>query len=296
MTTSEKLMMSGKDLLINFSIDLLSNSKKHIYFLRSVHSSGLSLRCPSKFEFSRYQKWLALLASEQANNNGTDDTDDEKKEEMVSLIPPLDIAWLWHCHRLAPVAYERACVDLFGHLLDFPCSAFQFATTIVEQNMDDDDDDDDEDEDNCEAERENESIAATKQKWDATFPDEPYVLDLKNILVDILHADDQWCAEKHVEKGGVREYGVLSGFDVIDACERQSSFLWQVTQPKFSHAEFLLEGISNYHKFLTLMKLNPKEFVIPTYQVRRRRRGKVFAKKRKKKKKNVCFCHFSILY
>jgi hypothetical protein len=264
--------MSGKDLLMNFSIDLLSNSKKHVHFLRSVHSSGLSLRCPSEYEFSRYQKWLTLLASEQQANNNN--------EEMVSLIPPLDIAWLWHCHRLAPVAYERACVDLFGHLLDLPCSAFQFATTT---NMDEE-----------EEERENESIAATKQKWDAVFPDEPYVLDVKNILVDV-QDDDQWYAEKHVEKGGVREYGVLSGFDVIDACERQSSFLWQVTQPKFSHAEFLLEGISNYHKFLTLMKLNPKEFVIPTYQVRRRRRGKVFAKKRKKKKKNVCFCHFSIL-
>ena len=31
-------------------------------------------------------------------------------EERTSLVPPLDVEWVWHCHMLAPFAYERDLV------------------------------------------------------------------------------------------------------------------------------------------------------------------------------------------
>ena len=30
-------------------------------------------------------------------------------DAAAPLVPPLDCAWLWHCHKLDPVAYARDC-------------------------------------------------------------------------------------------------------------------------------------------------------------------------------------------
>jgi hypothetical protein len=45
----------------------------------------------------RYELFLSLLASWDA--------------EAVSepLVPPLDVVWLWHCHKLAPRHYHADC-------------------------------------------------------------------------------------------------------------------------------------------------------------------------------------------
>jgi len=34
------------------------------------------------------------------------------------LIPPADVAWIWHCHRLAPKIYEAFVIGRFGTLLE----------------------------------------------------------------------------------------------------------------------------------------------------------------------------------
>ncbi|DBA79621.1 TPA: hypothetical protein ACH3X1_008305 [Trebouxia sp. C0004] len=47
----------------------------------------------------RYQSlWIPLM--ETATKDGVD---------MDRLVPPIDIAWVWHVHRLNPVAYEADC-------------------------------------------------------------------------------------------------------------------------------------------------------------------------------------------
>lgn len=33
----------------------------------------------------------------------------EKKDTVPDLSVPVDIAWLWHCHKLAPLQYAKDC-------------------------------------------------------------------------------------------------------------------------------------------------------------------------------------------
>ena len=52
----------------------------------------------------RYEKlWLPLLA--------------ENHHDHLQIAAPLDIAWIWHCHMLSPVAYARDCNKLYGEIL-----------------------------------------------------------------------------------------------------------------------------------------------------------------------------------
>ena len=103
-----------------FSVDLVRASLEHHKFLRKVHRSGLSLREPTAQEFRRYEHfWLPLLASLDLRNDDDDDAG-------LVLCPPLDVAWMWHCHRLAPASYRRSCQLRFGSrgALDNPRGAF----------------------------------------------------------------------------------------------------------------------------------------------------------------------------
>ena len=68
---------------------LIAASRKHVAFLRVCHKAGVSLRPPSKDTLRRYEAWLG------------------SKEP-----PPLDCAWVWHCHRLAPLSYARTAARL----------------------------------------------------------------------------------------------------------------------------------------------------------------------------------------
>jgi len=60
----------------------------------------------------------------------------------------------------------------------------------------------------------------------------------------------------------------MGGFDVVKSCERQASFLWQVSGPNFYDENFLHQGVYNYIKFVKLMGNKSKpQFLVPTYQI-----------------------------
>ena len=62
--------------------------------------------------------------------------------------------------------------------------------------------------------------------------------------------------------------GVYAGFDVLASAQRQSTFLWQVSGPKYADEEFLQEGLENYHRFVTLMAhKDTGQMLVPTYQI-----------------------------
>ena len=77
------------------SLELVEQAKRHITFLQSLHRNGVTLSKPSDESFRRYTDlWLPLVASVC-----------RQTDAQCKLIPPADIAWLWHCHRLAPYRY-----------------------------------------------------------------------------------------------------------------------------------------------------------------------------------------------
>jgi len=61
---------------------------------------------------------------------------------------------------------------------------------------------------------------------------------------------------------------LLGSFDILDSCQRQSTFLWQVSGPRFLHDDkFLQQGLVNYFKFLLLKPKAKRTIIVPTYQI-----------------------------
>ena len=96
--------------------DLVHASKQHVAHLQGLYQLGVVTSPPLLQSLIRYEYfWLPLVAAHS------------EKEEPTPLIPPPDIAWLWHCHRLAPNHYESYSRSMYaGQLIEaIPPFAFQ---------------------------------------------------------------------------------------------------------------------------------------------------------------------------
>eukprot|EP00250_Pteridium_aquilinum_P017833 c23794_g1_i1 orf=101-2452(+) len=136
---------------VGLGLDLIAAAQSQLRFLAAVHHHphhlyhGPALRRAIR----RYENyWLPLLAE-----HGT------YSSTGLPLIPPLDCAWIWHCHRLNPVQYIKDCKSSYGKLLD---ARNTFADT------------------------DSEAVAYTQQLWNAQFPGEKYEIDLD----DVPHSED----------------------------------------------------------------------------------------------------------
>ena len=91
---------------IIFGVDLVEASQAEYDFLLEVQSLDyLRKDIVLQHAIRRYiTLWLPLAAA----HNDT----------CYCLRPPIDIAWVWHCHMLAPHKYAKDCHNLFGKLID----------------------------------------------------------------------------------------------------------------------------------------------------------------------------------
>eukprot|EP00934_Nitzschia_sp_Nitz4_P002961 Nitzschia sp. Nitz4//scaffold23_size168460//138877//140526//NITZ4_002244-RA/size168460-processed-gene-0.273-mRNA-1//-1//CDS//3329543710//2951//frame0 len=205
-----------------FSADLPTLASEHIRFLRKIHSLGISLSRPSNESLRRYRDlWLPLI---QSLPNET-------------LIPPPDIAWLWHCHRLAPLRYEEYLQTKFGANIPILEAKPPFSLQVS-------------------SEERGESMLSTEHFWETMFSLEPFFLPESVVRKD----DDANVASNDL---------LLNGFDLLGSAERQGTFLWQVSGPNFSDMTFLEEGAVKYYKFLALQKVPEAkdQTLVPTYQI-----------------------------
>ncbi len=101
------------------------------------------------------------------------------------------------------------------------------------------------------------SCAYTQKQFKEMFPDEDFFLSVDN--------EDK----TNEEPLNIKECSrMLDGFDLIGSCERQSSFLWQVSRNCFQDDVFLREGVENYTKFVRLVAtLSSQQYLVPTYQI-----------------------------
>ena len=198
-----------------FSCDLVPLARQHKWFLRTIHSLGISLEKPSLESLRRYRNlWLPLVASNQEQE----------------LIPPPDVAWLWHCHRLAPNDYNQYVKQHFGGILEAnPPFALQTELTDAGTML--------------------ATALATRRIWEEMYPDDPFFLDKKEVSIQ---------AEQSTS---------LGGFDLLGSAERQASFLWQVSGDRFDDQDFLQEAVDKYHKFLLLKPKAKGIILVPTYQI-----------------------------
>lgn len=117
---------------ITFGVELVEASIRQLQFLQMVDRNPLLYGPMVKQSIRRYETlWLPLVAG--------------NPDEI--LAAPLDIEWIWHCHMLAPLAYEKDCMDSYG--------------TIIKHQL--------------QTERDRaKSLEISKQLWVVKFPDEPF--------------------------------------------------------------------------------------------------------------------------
>ena len=228
-----------------FKYDLMKESISHVNFLRGMHRLGYSWRkwtSEKSSSFRRYaEMWLPLVV--KCHREG--------KEQQ--LIPPPDVAWIWHCHRLAPVAYLRHTRENFGlesneYLEARPPFEFQEKELAgVKEN---------ETSFLSSGDGTNYYIIKNQTRilWEKLYPDEPFFIDDA--------AGSNAVGEEDTE-------GVLSGYHVLASCERQSTFLYQISQPRFAYLSFIQEAVMNYARFLYLRSTDSgrKVIIVPTYQI-----------------------------
>ena len=212
-----------------FSCNLISNAKKHLEFLKLVHEYHVTLDNPNcshgnQESFRRYHElWLPLvavvIAKTKANPDTSSSTPTTSTIIMETLYPPPDIAWLWHCHRLAPKDYVDYCRDTFGGIIIeahppfamvHPSFGSNASTTepVVQK----------------EKRKSTIYIQRTMDLWTKMYPLESFFLDMnkKNSLT----------VEPKMESS------LLHGFDLLGSTERQANFFWQVSGERFGDDDF----------------------------------------------------------
>lgn len=232
----------------NFSCDLVEGAKLHRLFLQTLHQHDITTKRPNVESLRRYSKlWLPLI-----HHNYLDTKNATGNLERRRLIPPPDVAWMWHCHRLAPYRYAKHIRETYfqgyqkgdtkseGMLIldaDLPFSV-QLDGNLENPTLANHND-----------------CAYTLQLWTDMYPQESFFLNE--------NADSVESAETNL---------YLTGFDILGSCERQATFLWQVSGERFRCDHFLQEGVQNYYNFVSLMGTalsdgsSPK-FLVPTYQI-----------------------------
>jgi hypothetical protein len=245
-----------------FSCDLVLEAKRHIVFLKMTHALGVSLARPSNESFRRYSKlWLPLVATQLHK--------DDKHSKHICLIPPPDVAWLWHCHRLAPFHYAHYVKQHFpnleeGELLDDATAPF--ALQVDSASI-------------CHSlpllfqsdatgnfhwinDSSQKDVEETRRLWGEVYPNEPFfsMSSLQNEHQPPLN---------NVNRGLKEASGLANEYNVQDAAERQAVFLWQVHGGQYLEDSFLRQGAQNYGKFIQLKstEAGKKILIVPTCQI-----------------------------
>ena len=201
----------------------------HRDFLESVHDDALNSGSALYFNHgavlssavARYEElWLPLLAAR------------EQKGTSSALVPPIDIAWAWHLHRLAPLKYAAYCRKRFGTVLEPGASAFRLQSVNDGARGDETD------------------CVQTRDVWSCAYPSVPFFLDASGL-----------------PRPGATESSLVQ--PIVATAQRQSTFLWQVSGPRFSDDLFLAAAIERYDKFLRLMGAcgYRRHFYVPPYDV-----------------------------
>lgn len=248
--------------------DLLSltpdDMERHRCFLEHIHTGPgggdalyLGPLLPGSIDrYCRY--WLPLVTTYYK----------DPAHHTLALLPPLDVAWVWHLHRLAPVKYAAYCRTRFGRVVDPHASAFKL------QHMDED----------SQNPATSERMRATQVLWERAYPAESFFQSLFEGKVLKGPRDKE---SKQVTVHGsilerckqVREQ-LCFDYAVETCSARQRTFLWQISQPAFNVARLRKGGlckvegqqspqaqaIRRYSQFLHLMKIHGlrNNFFVPS--------------------------------
>lgn len=149
----------------NLGLDLVQAAKNELEFLRLVDQHPNLYKGPIlKNAIRRYEiYWLPLVAREGYGGR--------------FLAAPLDIAWVWHVHMLAPHYYEQDCIKSVSKIVDHvPLDTLQRKG----------------------------GLKKAKYLWEREYPDEPFEIDLDQSL-DVLTVDKKSKIQYDLEEACYRQ-------------------------------------------------------------------------------------------
>ena len=225
-TTSTLEMTGPPESADEFSMDIVKQIQPHVDFLAFVHEAGVTQQVAVE-SLRRYRDlWLPLVAKSYEKSGG----------RSMDLTPPPDIAWIWHCHRLAPQAYKKYIQQEFASnkkeqkdpkstILDMqdPTAPYDCTTNFHTQLL-----------------------------WERTYPDEPFQLGVAHPMIPT--AEHQ-------------QYKIIGGFDLVTCCQTQSTFLYQVMDLVASTETSKRRYVYEYRRFLELHRRFPEQTLVPTYEI-----------------------------
>ena len=186
-----------------------------------------------EYVFCRYEKyWIPLILSCSPDF-----------ETDLTWSPPLDVAWVWHVHMLAPHHYrldlsESPLKRIINHQPKDPLS--QVAINKRKQ---------------------------TAIKWSQLYPDVPFDIDLNNIVqTEEFVSSFSYNIVEASSRQKLFYYQVLH-YLLLYFVMLLNHFTFQVSLPHFTDRTFLSAGISRYAKFLYLKQTNPDVFLVPCYDI-----------------------------
>ncbi|CAM6126838.1 unnamed protein product [Calypogeia fissa] len=212
---------------IDVSVDLITAAKRQLCFLRAVHCvPGLHRGPAVVVAIKRYYKCWMPIAAEQSNLKVK-----QTEWEKAALLPPFDVQWVWHCHRLNPVEYRKFCMAKYQRVIDFPVFAAAESETAARERC--------------------------RKLWVKWHPREPF--DSLSLMRKLSSGQVYPIEEQSDDE---------EEFDLVPAIARQSSFYFQVSQPYVWEEAFLRVALHRYKCFLHILrKSEGKILCVPTYDI-----------------------------
>lgn len=173
--------------------------------------------------------WLPLLATYGAGG------------PALSLAAPLDVAWVWHLHRLQPDTYVDDCTAAFGFIV--PHTGDDPFAVAADQAQSD-----------SEHAVGEPAVARAQAAWAELAPHEPFHLPAVNAV------------ERHpfAVPRAAPHAAVSLSCDLAGTAGRQGGFLWQVLDGEYDKAEFLRKAEHRYVSPCT----TPTDNVVATARLR----------------------------
>lgn len=177
---------------------------------------------------------------------------------LVQPVPPIDVALCWALHRLSPRDYESDCVAMFGTTLPAAdgrgleyvsaSGASEPPATVARLQWE------------CFAR----AARANQRRMKRNIP---------KIFRTFLPSYLWPCSKTSSVREPVAKCGVVPNivpqisYNLLAAARRQMCFLYNVSTTYYEDDEKLEVGVRRYVKFLKLMRLHPKTFVVPMYDI-----------------------------
>ncbi len=208
----------------HFSFDLEVQCLRHFEFLKTLHDAGVTKLVTSE-SLRRYILWIKLLATLHQGGNLT-----------KSMVPPKDVAWLWHCHRLAPLKYREFVEHTYPVKDSSQASILDWKDPSGKQYV-------------------LESNEMSRQTWAQYYPNEPF--DLNPM-------------DSNAGPPNVRSLNdTIHGFDLLASATSQAEFYWQI-QPLFERrTQSFASAVLKYKRFMAMFRHLPTlDFkLVPTYEI-----------------------------